>query len=299
MRTLLFRAAFFYPRIYAFFAYYRKKERRREFEEKVRLFFPEEWPSKKIKQVVQGVIELRGVRKVMRYLIPHMDGRFIRSFVQAEGLEHLDLLLKERRGVLLIAGHIGIPHLSFNALRAMGYNVTLLSGVTPKIPKHPAYRYYDTDANTIFVHDPARSATYKRQILETLQSGGIIYYDGDAGEGKVKEMIPFLGKTLGFPTGMIHLAHRANAAVVPFVHLYHRGKITLIVKEPIDRGWTETVEGYRRIMTEFADVLQSYVLQYPDQYLGIYGPTVLDLFYRSQKKGKIQTEQEAFSSGSA
>ena len=280
--------AFIYPRVFAFSSYYRKKEKRREYEDKVLFFYPEkEKDPKRVKKIVKGVFELRGVRKVMRYLIPLMDSSFIRRFVEAEGLHHLDEALKEGRGVVLIAGHIGIPHLSFNALRVMGYDLILLSGVTPKHPKHPKIRYYDIQDNTIFVHDPDLSETYKKRILETLQARKLIYYDGDAGEGRAKEKIFFFGKEMDFPTGMVSLAHRANAAIIPFIHLYRRGKITLIFKEPIDHHWEEGKGGYRRILEEFVKLLESYIVAHPEQYMGIYGPTVLAYYYQSHLKGEL------------
>jgi KDO2-lipid IV(A) lauroyltransferase len=287
LKWLLFKVAFIYPRVFAFSSYYRKKEKRREYEDKVLFFYPEkEKDPKRVKKIVKGVFELRGVRKVMRYLIPLMDTSFIRRFVEVEGLHHLDDALKEGRGVVLIAGHIGIPHLSFNALRVMGYDLILLSGVTPKHPKHPKIRYYDTQDSTIFVHDPALSETYKKRILETLQAGRLLYYDGDAGEGRAKEQIFFFGKKMGFPTGMVSLAHRANAAIIPFIHLYRRGKIKLIFKEPIDHSWEEGKEGYRRILEEFVKLLESYVVAHPEQYMGIYGPTVLAHYYQSHRGGE-------------
>ena len=247
-------------------------------------FYRKEKDPRGVKKIVKGVFELRGVRKVMRYLIPRMDTSYIKRFVKAEGLHHLDEILKEGRGVVLIAGHIGIPHLSFNALRVMGYDLILLSGVTPKDPRHPKIRYYDTQDNTIFVHDPALSETYKKRILETLQGGKLIYYDGDAGGGQTKEQVSFLGREMGFPTGMVHLAHQAKAAIIPFIHLYQRGKVTLIIKEPIDGHWRNGERDYKRIMAEFAKLLESYILTYPEQYMGIYGPTVLAYYYRDQVK---------------
>jgi lauroyl/myristoyl acyltransferase len=287
LKWLLFKIAFFYPRIFAFSSYYRKKEKRKEYEDKVIFFYRKEKDPQRVKKIVKGVFELRGVRKVMRYLIPMMDTSFIKRFVKVEGLHHLDQVLKEGRGVVLIAGHIGIPHLSFNALRVMGYNLILLSGVTPKDPKHPKIRYYDTQDNTIFVHDPSLSEVYKKKILETLQAGKILYYDGDAGEGRIKEQVSFLGKEMDFPTGMIYVAHQAKAAIIPFIHLYQKGKITLIFKEPIDQHWMEGERGYRRIVEAFTKLLESYILICPEQYMGIYGPTVLAYYYRDHQHSPI------------
>ena len=291
MKRLLFKLASYYPWVYSFFCYHRKKERREEFEKKVLLFYQKglspELNPRRMKKIVKGVFELRGARKIMRYLIPLMDRPYIERSVRVEGLDHLEKILEKKRGTVLMAGHIGIPHFAFNTLRTMGYDVVLLSGVTPKEPKHSTYRYYDTPDKTIFVNDPSLSKVYKRRIVETLQAGKIIYYDADAGEGRMKETLSFLGREMNFPTGMIHLAHQAKAAVVPFIHLYRKGKITLILKEPIDHDWREGEGEYRRIVTEFAKLLEFHILKYPEQYMGIYGPTVLDHYFRSHMKNGI------------
>lgn len=286
LKRVLFKLAFFYPRIYGFFSYYRKHEKKKEFEDKIALFYPTEKDPRRIRDIVQGVFELRGVRKVMRYVIPCMDVHTLHRWVRIEGLHILDGAIKEGKGVLLMAGHIGIPHLAFNALREMGYEIILLSGVTPKTPKHPAFRYYDTPDKTIFTHDLSLSKVYKKRILETLRSGKVIYYDGDAGEGRRKEKLLFLGKEMDFPTGMLHLAHQANAAVIPFIHLYRRGKMTLIFKDPLDGGWKDGESAYRRILNEFAKLLEAFVLEYPEQYLGIYGPTVMNHYYKSYRESQ-------------
>lgn len=286
MKWVLFKLAFYYPRAYAFFAYHRKGGRRQEFEDKVHFFYSGKG-TKRIKDIVRGVFELRGVRKVMRYLIPLMDSHILQRFTKIEGIDILDRALKEGRGVLLMAGHIGIPHLAFNALRSMGYDIILLSGVTPKKPKHWRFRYYDTQENTIFVHDPSLAETYKKRILETLRGGKIIYYDADAGEGRTKVTVPFLGREMNFPTGMLYLAHQASASIIPFIHLYQRGKMTLIFKDPLDEGWRDGEMAYQRIVKKFVKLLEPYILKYPEQYMGIYGPTVLANCYKSCRKGKV------------
>ena len=42
-----------------------------------------------------------------------MGDQFIKVFVTTEGLEYLDQALKEGRGILLMAPHIGNPHIGF------------------------------------------------------------------------------------------------------------------------------------------------------------------------------------------
>jgi lauroyl/myristoyl acyltransferase len=76
------------------------------------------------------------------------------------------------------------------------------------------------------------------------------------------------GRTFTFPTGMLHYARQANAAVLPFIQLYRRGNIKLIMKEPIDGQWKQGERDYDRAIKEFAKLLESYILAYPEEYYG-------------------------------
>jgi KDO2-lipid IV(A) lauroyltransferase len=285
LKWLLFKLAFLYPRVYAFFCYYRKKKRRKEIEEKFDFFFKKAWGPEEKRKLVRHIFELRGSRKIMHYLIPLMDNQLIHKFFKIEGLHHLDQVLREGRGAVLMAGHLGNPHLAFCALRVLGYDLILIKGGAPKNVKHRKLRYRETLKDTIFIYDPALAAGYKERILETLRSGKVIHYYGDTKEGRVKEKISFLGREMHFATGMIHLAHQARAAIIPCIHLYRRGRITLIFAEPVDHHWEKGVDEYKRIVSEFSKLLESYVLQYPEQYMGIYGPTVLAYDDRSRRNG--------------
>lgn len=286
MKEIFYRLAFLYPKIYAFFCYYRKKERRKEIENKFSFFLRNQWNQADKKRIVRHIFELRGSRKMMRYLIPLIDTQFVKQFVKVEGLHHLDEVLKEGKGVVLMAGHFGNPHLSFNALRAMGYDVNVLKGGILRKQKHSRFQYFDSFENTIFVHDPSLPSEEKKgRILEVLQSGKIIYHPGDAGEGRIKKKVLFFGREVSFPTGMLHLAHQAKATIIPFIHLYEAGQITLIFKESIDGHWREGERDYERILIKFAALLETYILAYPEQYMGVYGPTVLHYNYRSYQDG--------------
>jgi KDO2-lipid IV(A) lauroyltransferase len=295
MTQLFFKLLFLYPRVYAFFSYYRKKERRQEIERKFAFFFKEKWDSKKRRAIVRHIFELRGLRKVTYYLIPQMDNEFIKRFVKVEGLHRLDRALQEGRGVVLMTAHFSNPQLGYSTLRAMGYDLILIKGGAPRTARkrrHQRFRYFDAIENTIFIAPSSLPEDYKRRILETLSSGKIINYYGDTREGRKKEKISFLGRAIGFPTGIIPLAHQANAAIIPFIHLYQNGKISLIFKEPIDNHWEKGKKEYKRIVEDFAKILESYILAQPQQYMGIYGPTVLSDYYFSSRKGAASLPQE-------
>jgi len=286
LKWLFFKLAFFYARVYGYFCYYRKKRRRKEIEDKFTFFLGERLDSRKRKERVRHIFELRGSRKVMHYLIPLLDDRMIKKFYKLEGFHHLNPVLGEGRGVVLMAGHLGNPHLAFCGVRSMGYPLILIKGGAPRQVKPQKFRYRENLEDTIFIHDPELSADYKERILETLRSGKVIHYYGDAKGGKRKERATFLGREMDFPTGMVHLAHRAGAAIIPCIHLYDQGRITILLKEPIDHAWEKGEGEYKRIVSEFANLLETYILNSPEQYMGVYGPTVLSEYYDSHHDEK-------------
>lgn len=279
LKDLFLKLAFLYARIYGFFSYRRKMKRREEITGKLDFFLARQWNPDQRRKAVRHIFELRGARKIQRYVIPWMDEGFIRKYVEVDGLGHVDRVLQSGRGIVLMAAHFGNPHMGFNALRVMGYDVAVIKGGLPREFKHRRFRYTDVIEKTIFVGDPSLAQQYKERILETLRSGKIITHYGDAKEGRLKEKVPFLGREMAFPTGMIYLAHQAKAAVIPFIHFYERGKIRMIFGEPIERDWVEEESSYRRVVAEFARVLETYFVTRPEQYMGIYGPTVLSDYY--------------------
>ena len=225
----------------------------------------------------------------MDYLIPLLDDRLIERFFAVEGLHHLDGALKEGKGVVLLSADRH-SHLGFCTLRVMGYDLILIKGGPPGKEDRSWFHYSETPEDTIFIYDPSLAAEYKKRILETLQQGKVLQYFQDTREGRNRETVSFLGRQIDFPTGIIHLAHQAKATVIPFINLYRHGKITLIFKEPIDRGWENGKEEYRRIVSEFANTLETYILRYPEQYMGIYGPTVLSEYFRLHREAQLGRE---------
>jgi len=283
LKWVFFKLAFLYTRVYAFFCYYRKKKQQRELEEKVRLFFAEKDPHR-IKKIVRGIFELRGGRKMQRYLIPRIDDQFIQWFVAIEGLDHLDDALKEGKGVLMMAGHIGNPHIGFSVLRRMGYRITIIKGGKSKKAEYRKGRYSDPHEYTIFTEDAPLSKSSRERAGDVLRSGGTLYYSADAFGGKRKVEVSFLRRNMAFATGTLYLARQTRAIVLPFIHLYRHGKIQLIFGAPIDGGWKHGEEDYGRILSEFTGWMESIILKYPEEYMGIYGDTVPDHYYREMKK---------------
>jgi lauroyl/myristoyl acyltransferase len=183
----------------------------------------------------------------------------------------------------MMAGHIGNPHIGFSVLRAMGYQITIIKGGKSKKADHRKYRYSDPPEYTIFTEDAPLSKDSRERALDVLRSGRTLYYSMDAFGGKRRVEVPFLGRSMAFATGTLYLAHQTHAIVLPFIHLYRHGRIELIFKSPIDVGWKNGEGDYRRMISEFTGWMESIILKCPEEYMGMYGDTVLDHYYHEMK----------------
>jgi Kdo2-lipid IVA lauroyltransferase/acyltransferase len=268
IRRLFFRLAFIYPRIYAFFSFYLEKRRKREYEGNVKLFFSEDKDPKGFRRITRSMFELKGMRKMQRYLIPHIDHRFIRQSVEMEGLDILDRALSGERGIVLLSAHFGNLGIGLSILRKLGYGVYFLKGGNPEKQRSRNALYVNPPEYSIYIPTPPVSHSTKEKILETLRSGKTICYTVDSAWGRKKAEVSCFGRTLNISTGMIYYARQANAIVLPFIQLYRRGSIKLIIKEPIDGQWKEGERDYTRVIEEFAKILEFYILGYPEEYYG-------------------------------
>ncbi len=268
MNRYLFKLAFLYPRIYSFIAYHREKKRKKEYEDNVKLFYDRDSNPREYRRIIRGMFELRGTRRMQRYLIPYFDARFIEQFVEIEGREILDRALAEGRGVVLLSAHLGNLNFGLSIIRKLGYNASFLKAGSPEKRRSRNALHVNPPKYSIYISKPPVSDSTKERIRETLQSGKIVYYTVDSAWGRRKAIVPFCGRKIGIPTGMIYFARSANATIIPFFQLYRHGNIKLIFKEPIDGRWKQGERDYDRVIEEFARILESYVSTYPNEYYG-------------------------------
>ena len=63
--------------------------------------------------------------------------------------------------------------------------------------------------------------------------------------------------------------------------------MSLLFKESVDNNWNRRKIEYNDIITKYAKILEYYILKYPEQYMGTYGPTVLSHYYNSYHKTQL------------
>lgn len=153
----------------------------------------------------------------------------LRQGVTITGLEHVQALRAQGRGILLVSGH-------FTTLEACG---RLLCDHVPVAGMYRRYRNPVMEwavrrgrlryAAAMFSNDDLRGA------VRHLKRGGVLWYAPDQDMlGKDTVFVPFFGIPAATITATHQLARISGAAVVPFFHRREGGRYVLRLAPPLE-----------------------------------------------------------------
>jgi KDO2-lipid IV(A) lauroyltransferase len=151
-----------------------------------------------------------------------------RKGLEIGGLEHLQKLKAEGRGVLLVSGH-------FTTLEACGRLLTA------HVPVAGMYRAHDEpvmEAAVLAGRLRYAEAMFKREELRAairyLKKGGVLWYAPDQDMlGKDTLFVPFFGIDAASITATHQLARLSGAAVVPFFHRREGARYVMRLGQPL------------------------------------------------------------------
>ena len=186
----------------------------------------------------------------------------MRRTVQIEGLEHLQRLQAEGRGVLMVSGH-------FMTLEMCG---RLLCDHVPLAGMYRRYRNPVMEwavlrgrlryANGMFGNDDIRGA------IRHLKRGGMLWYAPDQDmRGKDTVFAPFFGIPASTITATHQLARISGCAVVPFFHRREGDRYVLRIAPPLEPFPTDDATADSACVNE---AIEAMVREAPSQYLWIH-----------------------------
>ena len=185
-----------------------------------------------------------------------------RQGLEIEGIEHLQALAREGRGVLLVSGH-------FTTLEACGRLLTA------HVPVAGMYRAHDEpvmEAAVLAGRLRYACAMFRREELRAairhLKGGGILWYAPDQDMlGKDTVFVPFFGIPAASITATHQLARLSGAAVVPFFHRREGARYVMRIGEPLaDFPSADAAADTTRVNA----AVEAMVREAPAQYLWIH-----------------------------
>jgi lauroyl/myristoyl acyltransferase len=207
-------------------------------------------------------------------LYPSMNKEFIDRVVTIEGKEHLDAALAGGRGVLLFQAHFGAFQMTMPAIGYNGYTMNQISA-SAAIWKEGTVstaqsRMLDIKAQNEYTlpvkHISVTSSL--RPAYHALERNEIVGITVDGGGGKRITALRFLGREAYFQTGAVDIAMSTKAAIVPAFVMSEPGLSHRLVLCPPLQVHAELGknDNRRRVMQEFAALLESRVLRHPQHY---------------------------------
>ena len=179
-----------------------------------------------------------------------------------EGLEVLQQLQAQGRGVLLVSGH-------FMTLEICGRLLCQQVPLAGMYRKHrnPVMEWAVKKgrlgyATAMFANEDIRAT------VRHLKKGGMLWYAPDQDmRGKEPVFVPFFGQPASTITATHQFARMTGCAVVPFFHRREGGNYVLTVGQPLEPFPTDDVVADT---TQVNQAIEQMVCQAPDQYLWIH-----------------------------
>ena len=202
---------------------------------------------------------------------------------QIEGVGYLKQALEQGRGVILWESNsMGLRAVSKQILHERGFPIhqvysdlhfELFLNNGPEISwvqHHLIGRILekiDRKSLAEIIYLPSsNSLAFVRILLDRLKRNAILCVPGDGSEGQRQVPVKFFGHTKLFPTGMVSLAKRSGATLLPmFCITGENGGLRLIIERPIDiQGDRE--QGSENSVFQYVHLLESYIRRYPKNY---------------------------------
>jgi KDO2-lipid IV(A) lauroyltransferase len=251
-------------------AYYLDWEHRNVALQNLRIAFGQEKSEEERRTIAKRNFQHMGMMVIEFFRILGMDTETYKRKVSVEGLEEALKLLDKKKGGLLLIGHFGNWELMGFMAKVIGNPVL---AVAKSIKRNERlYRFIQEIRDKAGLHlISPENATQK--VIHALSKNRVVGIMIDQRAKRSRAVwVEFFGKKAPTTPGLAVMAIRSGAPVVP-VFMIRNGfqKHRLLVKDPIELVLTGDMNKDVEInMQRFTRVLESMILQYPDQWVWIH-----------------------------
>jgi lauroyl/myristoyl acyltransferase len=266
---------------FAFYTY-RSSKNKRLLENILFQAFDGKLSEEQKREIVKGIFY--GVWRNTFSLLPSGAGRDALKEAELHGIEHLQRVLKEGKGVILWESScFGKRNLAKQILHENGFSIHQVHGEyhfrsflndgnsSTWVRNHIINTFFEKCGKQ-FVADitylRTNSLAFTRDLLNLLKQNAILCIPGDGKFGEKLISIKFFGRPALFSTAIVSLAKISGASILPMFCIRERnGKTSLIIEHPIHIGTdVDRERGLEDGVAQCVGLLESYIRRYPEQY---------------------------------
>lgn len=193
--------------------------------------FGERMSASEVLRHAEAVFRNQAKVNLEYYLFSRMTLQRLGDLVKVEGISHVDQALSQGRGVIVFSLHMGNMNLA-QALALRGYPVSILRGARKRRSKEMPI---GTQLSRRVLSRDVIPANRLREMYRCLERKEVVGFMLDGLVGGRYDAVPFLGKPMAFSDGMVRLASRTGAALVPIVALrLPDNRVRLLFHRPIE-----------------------------------------------------------------
>jgi lauroyl/myristoyl acyltransferase len=200
--------------------------------------------------------------KLSQMNLKNLDGQ-----VKIEGMPHLTGAVNNGKGVIIATAHLGNFEFSAHVVAAQGFEMMIL--IEDFDDSNPFLRKLAGLRRGTGVRIFPVDMMGLKECLKTLRRGGIvtIVCDRDLQGNGIKTL--FFGEETTFPVGVVDLALRTGAAIVPIFGLRGpKNTTSIFIEPPLNLADSENPDQAIKANLEvLVAVLEKYIRKYPDQWV--------------------------------
>jgi KDO2-lipid IV(A) lauroyltransferase len=238
--------------------------RRRVVERQIAAAFPE-WDQERVLATARASYENLGRTTIEAAMLSRFDRKKILAlFDEPEGWPLLQAALQQRRGIIVVAGHLGNWELGGAYLAARGLDFEAVA----RQMENPLFDSYLTRTRSRAGMKVIYDGDAVRRVPRALRNNAVVAFLMDQGTvGLASTWVPFFGRLAKTPRGPAVFALRLQSPVF-FVAPVRKpgGRFMMGIEEIRVRETGDRNADVDRIVADYTAVLERWVRRLPEQY---------------------------------
>lgn len=267
---LPYRVTIFLAGFFGGIAYYILPKYRNIALDNLRLAFRGEKDDEELRRIAKNSFANLGITAVECINLRRFNKETVKQIIPGEDYRILKEVLSKGHGAIVLVGHFGNWEMTAVCAVAHGIQVSLIG----KRIYYPPYDRYlvslraNKGVKTIYRDDP----NVLRKSLEVLKSNSVLGIAADQDVADTSSVfVNFFGRPAYTPTGPVVIAMLSGAPIVPAVSVREKGRLRLIVKEPIyvEKSGKKK-EDILKYTQQWSGILEEIIRQYPDHWAWVH-----------------------------